>query len=65
MFQGDEWLKSLSYRLQCYTALFQSQAVNALHPTSAVIYDYALGSSDDINSANPQAIAGGIIVIHK
>src|SRR5437773_6085930 len=28
-------------------------------------YDNAVGSSDDINSANPQAIAGGSIVIQK
>jgi HYR domain/Galactose oxidase, central domain len=33
--------------------------------TSAVIYDNARGSSDDINTANPQAIGGGSIVIHK
>jgi hypothetical protein len=31
----------------------------------AIVYDNRLGSSDDINSANPQAIAGGSIVIHK
>jgi len=33
--------------------------------TSAVVYDNALGSSDDIDAANPQAISGGSIVIHK
>ncbi|HEU5216019.1 MAG TPA: hypothetical protein VFU30_10805, partial [Gaiellaceae bacterium] len=33
--------------------------------TSAVVYDNSLGSSDDINSANPEAISGGSIVIHK
>jgi hypothetical protein len=33
--------------------------------SGAVIYDNARGSSDDINTANPQAIAGGSIVIHK
>ena len=30
-----------------------------------VVYDNALGSSDDIDSANPQIIGGGSIVIHK
>jgi hypothetical protein len=30
-----------------------------------VVYDNSPGSSDDINAANPQAIAGGSIVIHK
>jgi hypothetical protein len=30
-----------------------------------VVYDNVLGASDDIDSANPQAIAGGSIVIHK
>jgi len=33
--------------------------------TGAVVYDNALGSSDDINSANPQALGGGSIVIQK
>ena len=31
----------------------------------AIVYDNALGASDDIDDANPQAIAGGTIVIHK
>ena len=31
----------------------------------AAVYDNALGGSDDINTANPQAIGGGSIVIHK
>ncbi len=31
----------------------------------ATVYDNSPGSSDDINSANPEAIAGGSIVIHK
>jgi len=33
--------------------------------TGAVVYDNAMGASDDINSANPQAIGGGSIVIQK
>jgi hypothetical protein len=33
--------------------------------TGALVYDNAMGSSDDINSANPQAIGGGSIVIQK
>ena len=33
--------------------------------TEMVVYDNALGSSDDINDANPKAIGGGSIVIHK
>ena len=33
--------------------------------SGAVVYDNALGSSDDINSANPQPIGGGSIVIQK
>jgi hypothetical protein len=30
-----------------------------------VVFDNNLGASDDIDSANPQAISGGSIVIHK
>jgi hypothetical protein len=33
--------------------------------TGQLIYDNATDSSDDIDSANPQAIGGGSIVIHK
>ncbi len=33
--------------------------------TGAVVYDNVTGASDDINAANPQAIAGGSIVVHK
>ncbi|HET7486733.1 MAG TPA: multicopper oxidase domain-containing protein [Acidimicrobiales bacterium] len=33
--------------------------------TSAVVYDNAFGSSEDIDVANPQAIANGSIVIHS
>lgn len=32
---------------------------------SAVVYDNVRGGSDDIDSANPMAISGGSIVIHK
>jgi hypothetical protein len=32
---------------------------------SAVVYDTKMGTSDDIDQANPVAIAGGSIVIHK
>jgi hypothetical protein len=32
---------------------------------SVVVYDNRLGTSDDINSADPQALGGGSIVIHK
>ncbi len=32
---------------------------------SAVVYDNVLGASEDIDAANPQAISGGSIVIHK
>src|SRR5207247_3160006 len=32
---------------------------------NGVIYDNVLGASDDIGAANPQAISGGSIVIHK
>ena len=32
--------------------------------TNAVIYDNKMGTSDDIDSADPQEIAGGSIVIH-
>jgi len=31
----------------------------------AVVYDNGLGASDDIDSANPQAIRSGSIVVHK
>lgn len=31
----------------------------------ALVYDNALGASDDIDAASPQALAGGSIVIHK
>ena len=33
--------------------------------TGAVVYDSKMGGSTDIDSANPQAIAGGSIVFHK
>jgi hypothetical protein len=33
--------------------------------TGVIIYANALGSSDDIDQANPQAIGGGSIVIQK
>jgi DNA-binding NarL/FixJ family response regulator len=33
--------------------------------TSMVVYDNVPGTSDDIDAANPQAIAGGSIVIHS
>ena len=33
--------------------------------TGAIVYDNAVGASDDINSANQQAIGGGSIVIQK
>jgi len=33
--------------------------------TGQIVYDNVLGASDDIDSANPQAIAGGSIVIHS
>ena len=33
--------------------------------TSVMVYDNVLGASDDIDAANPQAIGGGSIVIHK
>ena len=33
--------------------------------TEAVVYDNVMGASDDINSANPQAIGGGSIVIQR
>ena len=32
--------------------------------TSAIVYDNRIGSSEDIDAADPQAIAGGSIVIH-
>ncbi len=32
---------------------------------NAVVYDNALGSSEDIDAANPQATASGSIVIHS
>jgi len=33
--------------------------------TGAIVYDNALGASEDIDNANPQVIGGGSIVIHK
>ena len=33
--------------------------------TSAIVYDNNLGASDDIDSANPQALGGGSITVHK
>ena len=33
--------------------------------TSTVVYDNVLGAPDDIDTANPTAIGGGSIVIHK
>jgi hypothetical protein len=32
--------------------------------TGAVVYDNSLGSSDDMDAANPQALSGGSIVVH-
>ena len=31
----------------------------------SIVYDNSLGASDDIDSANPQTINGGSIVIHS
>jgi hypothetical protein len=31
----------------------------------AIVYDNSFGSSDDLDAANPQAIAGGSIVVHN
>jgi PKD repeat protein len=33
--------------------------------TSAIVYDNKMGASDDIDAADPQAIASGSIVVHK
>jgi hypothetical protein len=33
--------------------------------TSAIVYDNRVGASDDIDTADPQEIAGGSIVIHR
>ena len=33
--------------------------------TSAIVYDNRLGASEDIDTADPQEIAGGSIVIHR
>jgi hypothetical protein len=33
--------------------------------TGAIVYDNAMGTSDDIDNAQPQAISGGSIVIHS
>lgn len=33
--------------------------------SGTIVYDNAAGASDDIDAANPQAISGGSIVIHK
>jgi len=33
--------------------------------SGTVVYDNAMGASDDIDAANPQAISGGSIVIHS
>jgi hypothetical protein len=30
-----------------------------------IVYDNALGSSDDIDTANPQALGGGSIIVHR
>ena len=39
--------------------------ISDINAGNAIVYDNSPGSSDDINSANPEAIAGGSIVIHK
>jgi PKD domain-containing protein len=36
-----------------------------INNSGAVVYDNVFGASDDIDSANPLAISGGSIVIHK
>ena len=33
--------------------------------TGTIVYDNVVGAPVDIDAANPQAIAGGSIVIHK
>ena len=33
--------------------------------TSDIVYDNNVGGSDDMDLANPQALGGGSIVIHK
>jgi hypothetical protein len=33
--------------------------------TGLVVYDNVVGSSEDLDQANPQAITGGNVVIHK
>ena len=33
--------------------------------SGAVAYDNNMGGSDDIDSANPQALGGGSITVHK
>jgi hypothetical protein len=42
---------------------FRLKVVNKA--TNTLIYDNAFGSPDDMDTANPQAIASGSIVIHK
>jgi hypothetical protein len=32
---------------------------------SSIVYDNVVGASDDIDAANPQALASGSIVVHK
>ena len=33
--------------------------------TNAIVYDNRIGTSEDIDAANPQEINGGSIVIHR
>jgi hypothetical protein len=39
--------------------------IKILNSSGTAIYDNSRGSSDDPTAANPQAISGGSIVIHK
>jgi hypothetical protein len=34
-------------------------------PTGAIMYDNVAGAPEDIDSASPQEISGGSIIIHK
>jgi len=39
--------------------------IKIIGPDNSVVYDNARGSSDDVDTANPIAISGGSVVIHK
>ena len=57
--------KTLEHRTALSTSDRRRVADEPGARSGALVYDNALESSDDVDAANPQALAGGSIVVHK